>query len=159
MNKFIFKLQTLVLLIGTLFAWFTVYTDFSRFYNLYGSITKISGCTIPNPVTTPCFYGAFAFLLGLIWSYNIQKRESDGEDIRTKQRNLGYLLIGGTIFAWSNFGYEIFRYLSVKTAVKVSCSGVPTDNVFLTACFYGSVIFLIALIVSLIIRKTISNKV
>jgi hypothetical protein len=153
MNKIVFKLQTLVLLIGTLFAWFTVYTDFSRFYNLYGSVTKISGCAIPNPVTTPCFYGAFAFLLGLIWAYKIQKKESKGEDIRTKQRNLRYLLIGGTIFAWSNFAYEIVKYFSAKTAVKVSCSGVPTDNVFLTACFYGSVIFLVSLITSIVIKR------
>jgi hypothetical protein len=153
MNNILYKIQASVLLIGTLFSWFTVYTDFSRFYNLYGSITKISGCTIPNPVTTPCFYGAFAFLLGFIWSLNILRNKSKNVDITKKQRNLRYLLIAGTIFAWSNFGLEIFKYYSSKTAVKVSCSGVATDNVFLTACFYGSVIFLIALVVSFIIKR------
>ena len=71
--KKIYTAQSLLLLIGTLFAWFTVYTDFSRFYNLYGDITRIRGCVIPNPVTTPCFYGAFAFLGGLIWSLYILK--------------------------------------------------------------------------------------
>lgn len=153
MNKNLFKLQTAVLFIGTIFAWFTVYTDFARFYNLYGSLTKISGCTIPNPVTTPCFYGAFAFLLGFIWSVNILKKVSKGEEVTKKQMKLWYLLIAGTIFAWGNFAYEIFKYYSAKTALKVSCSGVPTDNVFLTACFYGSVIFLVALILSIVIKK------
>jgi hypothetical protein len=159
MNKNLFKLQAGVLLIGTLFAWYTVYSDFARFYNLYGSITRISGCAIPNPVTTPCFYGAFAFLLGFIWSVIILRRISKGEEISKKQRNLKYLLIAGTIFAWSNFALEIYKYYSSKTAVKVSCSGVATDNVFLTACFYGSVIFLTALIVSLVIKKTMSSKI
>jgi hypothetical protein len=159
MKNILFKLQSLVLLIGTVFSWFTVYTDFTRFYNLYGSLTRISGCTIPNPVTTPCFYGAFAFLLGFIWSVVILRKVSKGEEVTKKQDNLRYLLIAGTIFAWGNFAVEITKYYSSKTALKVSCSGVATDNVFLTACFYGSVIFLTALIVSLVISKAKSSKI
>ena len=159
MNKNLFRLQATVLFIGTVFSWFTVYTDFARFYNLYGSFTKISGCTIPNPVTTPCFYGAFAFLLGFIWSLIILKKVSKGEEVTKKQNNMRYLLIAGTIFAWGNFAVEINKYYSSKTALKVSCSGVATDNVFLTACFYGSVIFLVALIVSLVIRKRMLSKI
>lgn len=31
MNK-LFKIQSLILLAGTIFSWFTVYSDFSRFY-------------------------------------------------------------------------------------------------------------------------------
>ncbi|MFC1722277.1 hypothetical protein ACFL0C_01365 [Patescibacteria group bacterium] len=159
MNNKMFKLQTGILFIGTVFAWFTVYTDFTRFYNLYGSVTKITGCTIPNPVTTPCFYGAFAFLLGFIWSVNILKKITKNEDIAIKQRNLRYLLIAGTTFAWGNFTYEIYKYYATTTAVKVSCSGVATDNVFLTACFYGSVIFLAALVTSIVIKKKHFSKV
>ncbi len=155
MAKNLFRLQTTVLLVGTLFAWFTVYTDFSRFYNLYGSLTRISGCTIPNPVTTPCFYGAFAFLLGFIWSFNILKKVLKDETVVSEQRNLGYLLVAGTLFAWGNFSYELIKYYTATTAVKVSCSGVATNNVFLTSCFYGSVIFLAALIISTVIRKSV----
>ncbi len=158
MNKNLFKLQTAVLLIGTLFAWYTVYSDFARFYNLYGTVTRISGCTIPNPVTTPCFYGAFAFLLGFIWSVIILRKIFKGEEVTKRQRNLRYLLIAGTIFAWSNFALEIYKYYSSQTAVKVSCSGVATDNVFLTPCFYGSVIFLMALIVSMVINNLSKKK-
>ncbi len=154
MRNNLFKLQTAILLAGTLFAWFTVYTDFKRFYNLHGSVTKISDCVIPNPVTTACFYGAFAFLLGFIWSASILSKVSRSKDVAKPQRNLWYLLIAGTIFAWGNFGLEVYKFYSSEVAGKVSCSGVATDNVFLTPCFYGSAIFLSALIVSIIIRKS-----
>ena len=131
----IYLLQTFTLLIGTIFAWFTVYTDFARFYNIYGNVTRISNCIIPNPVTTPCFYGAFAFLIAFIWSLKLLKNPKS-------QNKLVILLIGSTIFAWSNFTYEIFKFYASISGEQLSCSGIPTNNVFLTPCFYGSVIFL-----------------
>lgn len=149
--KKIYQFQSLVLLIGTIFAWFTVYTDFSRFYKFYGSLTRIQNCVIPNPVTTPCFYGAFVFLAGFIWSLLILKRKTEDQLIQQKKLNL--LLVAGTIFAWGNFAYEIIKYYLVKSGPKVSCSGIPTDNIFLTSCFYGSVIFLSSLILSIIIVR------
>src|SRR3990167_7781006 len=36
---------------------------------------------------------------------------------------------------------------------QVTCSGVPTDNPFLTPCFWGSVIYLIAFLISWFIMK------
>ena len=143
-------IQSLVLLTGTIFAWFTVYSDFSRFYNLYGSLTKISGCTIPNPITTPCFYGAFAFLGAFIWSLYLHKMPQ--EKIIVQQKRLSILLIGSTIFAWSNLALEIYNFYIQKASSRVSCSGVATDNIFTTACFIGSMIFLVALIISFVIK-------
>ena len=152
MKNKLLTLQTIVLLAGTLFSWFTVFSDFSRFYNIYGSLTRVSGCAIPNPITTPCFYGAFAFLIAFIWSAIILvKSKTESTDLR--QTRLNYLLIAGTMFAWSNFGYEIFKFYSSESGVKLSCSGIPTDNVFLTPCFFGSLIFLAALVISLRIIK------
>ncbi|MCX6816382.1 MAG: hypothetical protein NTZ93_00725 [Candidatus Beckwithbacteria bacterium] len=142
-KKILFYLQSLVLLAGTIFAYFTIYTDFKRYYSL--------NCTTTNPVLTPCFYGAFAFLIGFIWSIIILKRNK-AEQLK-HEKNLSYLLIAGTIFAWGNFAYELIKFYSVKTIVKTSCSGVPTANPFTTACFYGATIFLAALITSLVIRK------
>lgn len=150
MKKF-YKLQSLVLFIGTGFAWFTVYSDFSRFYKFYGSLTRIQNCVIPNPVTTPCFYGAFAFLFGFIWSLLILRRNTESRFIQQKKLNI--LLIAGTVFAWGNFAYETIKFYLVKNGPKVSCSGVPTNNILLTSCFYGSVIFLCSLIISLIIIR------
>lgn len=149
--KKIYWVQSLVLLAGTIFAWYTVYSDFSRFYNLYGTLTKISGCSIPNPITTPCFYGAFAFLGAFIWSLYILKMP------RVKQiaheKKLVILLIGSTIFAWSNLALEIYNFYIQKVSSKVSCSGVATDNIYTTACFIGSMIFLVSLIVSIAINR------
>ena len=147
--------QSIVLLIGTLFAWFTVYSDFSRFYGLYGDITRISGCTIPNPVTTPCFYGAFAFLGGFIWSLFILRTSKENKIINQKRLHL--LLIASTIFALSNLSLEIFNFYSNKTATQVSCSGVPSTNIFTTACFIGSMLFLGSFIISLIINRKNKN--
>jgi len=143
--KKIYTAQSLLLLIGTLFAWFTVYTDFSRFYNLYGDITRIRGCVIPNPVTTPCFYGAFAFLGGLIWSLYILKTSKQKKV--ANQKRLHILLIASTIFAWSNLSLEIY------TSPQISCSGVPSTSIFTTPCFIGSMLFLGSLIISSVIKK------
>ena len=149
MNK-LYKLQSLVLFIGTVFAWFTVYSDFSRFYRLYGSLTRIQNCVIPNPVTTPCFYGAFAFLGAFIWSLYLHKMPKEKKIVH--QKRLSILLIGSTIFAWSNLALEIYNFYIQKAGSKVSCSGVATDNIYTTACFIGSMIFLVSLIVSLAIN-------
>lgn len=159
MKNNLIKIQALVLLIGTGFSWYTVYKDFARFYEIYGSITRIKDCTIPNPVTTPCFYGAFAFLLAFIWASKIlidsQKIEIN---IDLKQKRLHWLLIASTIFAWSNFAYGTFRFYTTTALERISCSGIPTNSVFTTPCFYGSVIFLMALIVSILIKKSLTPK-
>ncbi len=147
--KKIYWLQSAVLFIGTAFAWFTVYSDFSRFYHIYGTIIKIKGCFIPNPITTPCFYGSFAFLAAFIWSLYILKKKQGDKIIQEKR--LIILLIASTIFAWSNFFLEMFKFYTSKAGTQVSCSGIPTDNIFLTPCFIGSTLFLFSLIVSLII--------
>ena len=144
-------LQTLVLLAGSIFAWYTVYMDFVRFYGMYQSLTRIQNCVIPNPMTTPCFYGAFAFVGAFIWAAIIQKLPRTKQVIQ--QSRLVLLLIGSTIFAWSNLGVEIYNFYFKAQGDKISCSGVATDNIFTTPCFIGSVIFLTALVISLIIIK------
>lgn len=146
-----YLLQSALLLAGTIFAWFTVYSDFTRFYNIYHSLTRIQNCIIPNPITTPCFYGAFAFLGAFLWSLYIIK--TSNENKVKHQKFLSVFLIGGTIFAWSNLGIEVYNFYLQKVGPKISCSGVATDNIFTTACFIGSMIFLISLIVSSAINR------
>lgn len=132
MKKKIEFLINIILVGGSTFAWTTVYYDFLRFQKIYGTIFRISGCTTPNPIMTPCFYGAIAFVICLILS------------ITKKYKYLFWLLIGGTIFAWSNFSYEAYKFYW-GTGPKVGCSGALTDNIFNTPCFYGAVIYLLAL--------------
>ena len=154
--KKLYIAQSVLLLMGTLFAWFTVYSDFIRFYNLYGDITKISGCAIPNPVTTACFYGSFAFLGAFIWSLFINKTTAAKKI--ANQKKLHLLLIGSTIFAFSNLSLEVYNFYFNSASGQVSCSGVPATNIFATPCFIGSMFFLGSLIISILIKMKSKNS-
>lgn len=140
-----------VLIIGTVFSWTTVVVDFLRFYENEGTIFKITDCLYPNPVTTPCFYGAFAFAGALAWAIAIAKKE--GEAQRRGEKNLMMFLIAGTLFAWGNFTLLLYRFYTALPGEGVGCSGVPASSPFSTPCFYGSVLFLLALMVSLVILR------
>ena len=122
---------------GVLFSWYTVISDFLRFYRIYGTVFRIENCSVPNPVITPCFYGAIAFFIALILL------------ILNKIRFLNFLLIGGTAFAWSNFLYEAYKFYLPSNTNKIGCSGIEIVNIFNTPCFYGAVIYLISLIILL----------
>jgi len=149
--KKIYTVQSVWLLMGTVFAWSTVYSDFARFYKLYEDLTRISNCSIPNPVTTPCFYGAFAFFGALIWSLIIRKASKPKKI--SNQKKLHILLTGSTIFAFSNLALEIKNFYLSNSSNQISCSGVPSDNIFITPCFIGSMFFLGSLIISRIIKR------
>lgn len=143
--------QLIILLGGTIFAWVTVFQDFSRFYNYEGTIFKISNCVVPNPVTTPCFYGAFAFLIAFIWSIKLLKKTDVTARVRSQGR-LRWLLVASVLFAWGNFAYVLYKFYSPK-ADHTGCSGVYVSTPFLTPCFFGSVIFLIALVVGILLLR------
>jgi len=149
--------QIVVLLSGTLFAFYTVFIDFLRFYQYEGTFFKVKDCIYPNPVTTPCFYGAFAFLLALLWAYKI-KDTVGSNDFLVKQKKLIYLLVVGTIFAWSNFGILYVKFLNTPAGEQFSCSGVPATSPFTTSCFVGSTVFLVSLILGIVLyRKVPAN--
>lgn len=147
--KRLYWLQTIVLFAGVAFSGTTVFRDFSRFFNVEGTLFKIKDCAIPNPVTTPCFYGAIAFLIAFVWSVMILRRSADQRN--KQQQRLHWLLIASVLFAWSNFGLEVKRYLDAGGQAHIGCSGALVTNPLTTPCFIGSAIFLLALIVSLIL--------
>ncbi|MEP7162171.1 MAG: hypothetical protein ABI747_00185 [Candidatus Moraniibacteriota bacterium] len=147
----LYKLQAGVLSVGTLFAWYTVYVDFSRFYHFYGTLFRTQDCVIPNPVTTPCFYGAFAFLAAFIWSLTILRDDALKRGVRQKKLHL--LLIASVLFAWSNFSWSAYKFYTVTVGPRVACSGVPAENIFSTPCFIGASIFLTAFLVSVFILR------
>jgi len=71
--KKIIKIQFIVLLIGTIFAWGNF------IYELVSWINKKScelGCAEPgtNPFLTPCFYGAIFFTISFILSAILVKK-------------------------------------------------------------------------------------
>jgi hypothetical protein len=149
--------QTILLLVGTLFAWFNVIKNFIRFYQLEGTIFKVTDCAIPNPVTEACFYGAFAFLVALIWSIVVLRRGL-GQTAKL-QHYLWLFLSAGTIFAWYNVAREFVAFYSVRSGPALGCSATPITNPFLTPCFTGASIFLLSAILSgVIYSKLVSRK-
>ncbi|MFH0952480.1 MAG: hypothetical protein V1838_04875 [Patescibacteria group bacterium] len=149
--KNLYRLQSLVLLGGTVFAWYTVVQDFRRFFDYEGTLLKFSDCFVPNPLMTPCFYGAFAFLIAFIWSLSILFRP---ENQAVRHGHLRWLLVAGVIFAWSVNIYELIKWYSRASGEPaIGCSGTIVSNPYSTPCFVGASIFLLALIVSLVIIK------
>jgi len=153
MDRLLLRLQVAVLAIGTAFAWFTLVGDYRRFFGAGGHVFEWSGCVVTNPLLTPCFYGALAFLAAFVWALALLR--SAPEAAAARQRGLNWLLAAGTVFAWSNFAYESFSYSQQRPASAFSC---PPSQVavhpLLAPCFYGALIFLTALAISLLILRT-----
>ncbi|MFA5996976.1 MAG: hypothetical protein WC791_00645 [Candidatus Paceibacterota bacterium] len=149
-NKKVYWLQVYALLAGVIFSWTTVVIDFMRFYRSEGTLLKVDNCLFPNPVTTPCFYGAIAFMVAFAWAVWLVGKE---DAVRIKsQKFLMVFLSAGTAFAWSNFGILAYRFYTALPGQGVGCSGVPASSPFVTPCFYGSLLFLTALVISIVIR-------
>lgn len=140
--------QSLLLLIGSIVAVRAVIIDFNLFYSYEGTLFKVKDCIIPNPVVTPCFYGAIAFVLSLVWSLTLLRRP---ERKKFSQKHLAWFLGAGTIFGWSNFVPILLRFNARTGTAVVGCSGQLTTNPFTTPCFYGSVLFTLSFIVAAVI--------
>ncbi len=153
MNRTMLKFQVTVLAIGTGFSWITLVFDYRRFFSSGGHVLNISGCAVANPAITPCFYGALAFLAAFTWAWTILR--SAPEAVVKRQRGLQLLLAAGTVFAWGNFAYEVYRFMQPQPATSAfSCpAGEAAVNPLMTPCFYGALIFLVALVVSILITR------
>ncbi len=62
------------------------------------------------------------------------------------------VLLLGTVFAWTNFGLELNKWLKNKDCTGGCFIGEGTQNPFLSACFYGAVFFTISFILSAMIK-------
>jgi hypothetical protein len=144
-----YRAQVIIIAAGTLFAWYTVIIDFMRFFDFHGTVFKIKDCIIPNPVTTPCFYGAIGFLVALIWSFKILKKISDRKSLH-QQSYLTWFLLGGTIFGWANVALLIQRFLASQGKPAIGCSGQLMTNPLTTPCAYGAALYFAALVMSLL---------
>ena len=145
--------QTLILTGGTIFAWYTIFGDFDRFFNAGGKLLQFSGCRFPNPLATPCFYGGIAFIIALVWSINLIQVFT-----LNSQKHLTWLLFGGTIFAWSMVGKEFYTFFQKPVGGYFGCTGLPAQNPVFTPCFTGASIYLIAFIFSIIAIKLLDSK-
>lgn len=146
--------QSMLIAGGTLFAWHAVGTDFLRFYRTEGTIFKISDCIYPNPITTPCFWGAVLFAVLLVLTVRLY----DGGEMLMRQRRIVILLVAGTLFAWGNFLWGIRSFYSAPTGEGTSCSGVPVDSPLHTACFYGALFFTASLIAGFLYLRSLRKS-
>lgn len=153
MNRTLLKMQTGVLAIGTVFSWITLVFDYRRFFAAGGNVLSTSGCAVTNPLLTPCFYGALAYLAAFVWALAILRSAPD--EILKRQYRLQLLLVAGTVFAWGNFAFEAYRFkLAQPAASAFSCPpGEVAVNPLMTPCFYGALIFLTSLVVSVFIIR------
>lgn len=148
MTKARARILATVLAGGTVFAWGTVFADFRRFFQAGGTLGQFTGTTYPHPALTPCFYGAILFLVALAWAATLPAEPADRR--RRGVRQLTGMLLLGTLFAWGNFGYELYRYSQPHEGLYLSCSGTVAAHPVYTPCFVGALIYLTALTVALV---------
>lgn len=156
-KNYLFPIQSLALLSGSIVAWWTLWKEFNRFFDAGYSIFDIADCTVPNPITTACFYGGIVFVAAFVWSLLIWIAPYIKPSISSKalhcQKYLRWLLVAGTLFAWTNFAIQFIRFAQNGFQPTVGCAAVVVNNPFVTPCFYGASIFLMALGIATLIRK------
>jgi hypothetical protein len=137
---------------GTVIAWSTVTLAFIRFYRVEGTLLNVTNCQLSNPITTPCFYGAIAFIVSLVWATSLAR------DLNVRRRGyegLWWLLLASTIFGWSNVAYELWRWHQSSTGFIVSCTTEPISSPLQSPCLYGSTMFLAAWLTVGLMRRAL----
>ena len=142
------RIEVAVLAGGSLFAWLTVLADFRRFFQAGGTLGRFAGTAYPHPALTPCFYGAILFLVALTWAATLPAEPA--EHRRRSVRQLLGMLVVGTMFAWGNFAWELYRYCQPHEGPYLSCSGTVAAHPVYTPCFIGALIYLTALVVGIL---------
>jgi hypothetical protein len=139
--------RSIILFGGVIVSWSTTISSFVDFYQLEGTIFKIKDCMVPNPVTTPCFWGALAFVGAFLWSL---KRIIN-------ERYMLYFLIFSFLFAWTNFAIEL-KGVTPKEGALIAPCPAGGRNPFTSACFFGSILFTLGLITSYFVLKNSKQK-
>jgi hypothetical protein len=145
-NKKMFYFQSFVLFSGTIFAWSQLIPQITNFYSTYGTLLKFRDCTVPNPFITACFFGSFAFLVALFWSFRVLKNPT-----LAGQRIFRNFLLFCVAFAGSVLIYEFadfYKLIPAGGGIPISCS--PGIAPWKTPCFFGLLFFLSAYIASIL---------
>lgn len=145
------KFRIIFLLLGSIIAWYETISKFSEFYSNEATIFKIRDCVIANPVTTPCFWGATAFVIATILAIRYYTRPS-----KNFEKYFLVFMIACVMFAWGNFAVELVGVTPRPGAIVTVCQANPRSP-FLSACFYGSILFTLSLATTYMIR-TSSDK-
>ena len=140
--------QTLTVLGGAILAWSNLIPQLRNFLSLYGTLFKFSGCAVPNPLATACFYGSTAFLVALFWSVRVYQRPT-----YASQRWLRNFLLFGVVFAASVVAYEALTFYKFISAGTVSVTCTPGASPFQSPCFFGMLFFICAFTISVVATR------
>jgi hypothetical protein len=88
-----------------------------------------------------------AFVIALVWTTNLR-----GQFHQLSQKNLVWLLAAASIFAWGNYGYTLGQ-LYVNKSCNLGCPEGYFGVSYFTVCLVGAVIFTLALMVALRLRR------
>ena len=148
-NRARYALMTLVLGAGSFYAWLNVFAQGTTFLRYYPSFFYVKDCVVPNPILTPCLYGASAMLVALVWSLALALREAPA-----RAKWLVRLLLFGAVFAAAVLLLETLGYYHVWSfGEAVSCS--PGTPPWETPCFFGFLAFLVSALLGMRLK---SNK-
>lgn len=136
----------LVLAGGTLFSWYNTALLFKAFYVYYPSVLTIGYTLVPNPLLTPCFYGAVAFAGALVWALVLALKPHEASSLWLKR-----FIVFGVCFASAVLVYEALEYYHlISLSRSVSCS--PGVHPFKTPCFGGLLFFIGAYLTARYVR-------
>jgi hypothetical protein len=141
------------LAIGALVAWSTTILALTRFYGSEGTLLRLDNIGIPNPVITPCFWGAVAFLIAVPWAGSLYSRLGRANPVGG-YRMLGWFLVACVLFGWSVVGYESWRLSQSATGSIIGCTAAPMTSIFQSPCLYGSSMYLASLVAAYIVVRT-----
>ncbi|NTU98872.1 hypothetical protein HGA64_02610 [Candidatus Falkowbacteria bacterium] len=79
-DKKIVKIQFVILLLGTIFAWGNLALETYNYLNQKPCQFSCTAGNVVNPVFTPCFYGALFFLTSFILSAVMFKQSRSSVD-------------------------------------------------------------------------------
>jgi hypothetical protein len=146
------KARLVVLVLGIFVSWYAVIKAFISFYNIEGTIFKIKDCLLPNPVTTPCFWGALAFFAATVWAYKMFAMNE-----AKKEKYFLFFMIGSVLFAWTNFMIEL-KGVTPKPGSLIAPCPATAANPFLSPCFFGSILFSLSLILTYVIFNKLQKS-
>lgn len=131
---------------GTLFSWYNTALLFKAFYVYYPSVLMTGHTMVPNPLFTPCFYGAVAFAVAFMWALVLSLKPHERSFIW-----LTRFIMFGVCFASAVLIYEALEYYHVISLSRsVSCS--PGVHPFKTPCFGGLLFFIGAYVTARYVR-------
>ncbi len=140
-------LQTVFLLVGSMFAWSKLVPQVTTFYATYHTFFHFVGCTVPNPLKTACLYGSLGFIVALVWSLSVYQTTT-----YLREKRLSIFLLCCSVFAATVVAYEVLIYYKVIAgAISVSCT--PGLSPLASPCFTGMIFFILAYITSLVATR------